>query len=118
MDTIAKRMLELRTSLNLPQMRLSKTLGISQAAINRYEHNQATVPHTVLLKYADYFDVSADYLLGRTDRPEGKLYEFKPKVENSAEMKQFIDMCFDPNSPMSDKLKDVLLEMMMKGSDE
>ena len=50
---------------------------------------------------------------GRTDKPQGKQYEFQPKViEDSAEMRQFIDMCFDPNSPMNDRLKQTLIEML------
>jgi len=33
-------------------------------------------------------------------------------------MKMFIDMCFDPNSPMSGKLKDTLLQMMKAGTED
>jgi hypothetical protein len=53
-----------------------------------------------------------DYIFCRTDKPQGKLYDFKPKIENNDEMRQFIEMCFDPDSPMSGKLKDTLLQMM------
>ena len=80
METVAKRMLALRTGVNISQIKLSKALGISQAAVNRYERNQAAVPDTVLLKYSDFFDVSADYLLGRTDKPEGILYNHQPDI--------------------------------------
>ena len=39
-----------------------------------------------------------------------KLYEHRPKIAaGSDEMKQFIEMCFDPQSPMSEKLKQTLL---------
>jgi len=68
-----------------------------------------------LLWYADYFDVSMDYIFSRTDKPQGKLYDFKPKIEDNEDMRQFIEMCFDPNSPMSGKLKDTLLQMMKGG---
>lgn len=65
------------------------------------------------MKYADYFDVSMDYLFARTDKPQGKLYEYRPKIATgSEEMRQFIEMCFDPQSPMSKKLKQTLLQMM------
>ena len=64
-------------------------------------------------KYADYFDVSMDYLFARTDNPQGKLYEYRPKIAAGIdEMKQFIEMCFDPQSPMSEKLKQTLLQIM------
>jgi len=72
----------------------------------------------VLIWYADYFDVSLDYIFGRTDKPQGKLYDFQPKIEDNEEMKLFIEMCFDPNSPMSGKLKDTLLKMMSGGDDK
>lgn len=70
-----------------------------------------------LLQYADYFDVSMDYLFARTDKPQGKLYEYRPKITaGSEEMKQFIEMCFDPQSPMSEKLKQTLLQLMVVSS--
>jgi len=109
-------MIKLRTSLNLSQMKLSRALGISQAAINRYEHQQAAVPHGVVIKYADFFDVSADYILGRTDKPEGTLYKHEPEllrlsVIREGEWTGFIEACFDPRSPMNKKLKEMMLSM-------
>jgi hypothetical protein len=53
-----------------------------------------------------------DYLFGRTDKPQGKLYDFKPRIVDNDEMRQFIEMCFDHNFPMSGNLKDMLLQMM------
>jgi len=73
------------------------------------------IPPPQLFWYADYFDVSMDYIFGRTDQPQGRLYDFKPRIEDNDDMRLFIEMCFDPNSPMSGKLKDTLL-LMMKGS--
>jgi len=122
MDMISTRMTELRTSLNLSQMRLSKELGISQAAINRYEHNQAAVPHGALLKYAEFFDVSADYILGRTDKPEGMLFKHEPellkrKMVREDEWEDFVEACFDPRSPMNKKLKEIVMQMARGSSD-
>ena len=116
MDMISKRMTELRESVNLSQLKLSKALGISQAAINRYEHNQVSVPHGVVIKYADYFDVSADYILGRTDKPEGAVYNNEPEVLRRRILKEdewteFVEACFDPRSPMNKKLKEMIMKM-------
>ena len=121
MDSISKRMINLRTSLNLSQMKLSKALGVSQAAINRYEHNLVAVPHNVLLKYADFFDVSADYILGRTDKPEGAVYNNEPEILKKRILKEdewmdFVEACFDPRSPMNKRLKEMILKMA--GGDE
>ena len=116
MEKIAKRMLDLRTGVNLSQLKLSKALGISQAAVNRYERDQAAVPDTVLLKYADFFDVSADYLLGRTEKPEGILFSNEPeilkrKLIREDEWEDFVEACFDPRSPMNKKLKEMVFNM-------
>ncbi len=67
METTAARLMELRKSINLPQTKMAAALGLSQAALNRYEHDQALISDKVLLAYADYFDVSLDYLMGRKD---------------------------------------------------
>ena len=116
MQVTAARLLELRKSMGFTQVKMAKTLGISQSSLNRYEHDNALIPDTVFLAYADYFDVSLDYIFGRTDKPEGKLFSGCPKIgEDNEELRQFIEMCFDPKSKMSGKLKNALYEMMMGG---
>jgi len=115
MNIVAERMKTLRESVRLSQKDLAAKLGISQSGVNRYENKQSEASYETLLQYADFFDVSLDYIYGRTDKPQGKLYDFKPKIEDNAEMQEFIEMCFDPNSPMSGKLKDMLLQMMKGG---
>ena len=72
---------------------------------------------------ADYFDVSLDYLCGRTDKPQGKLYEYEPKAlkikeENKADMEQFIDMCFDPSSPAGVKMKEAMMKLLIEKEDK
>jgi transcriptional regulator with XRE-family HTH domain len=119
MQTTADRLFAMRNSINLPQIKLAAVLGISQSALNRYEHNQAKVPDDVIVAYADYFDVSADYILGRTDKPEGKLYTARPNIAgDNEELRQFIEMCFDPKSSVSVRLKDMLYGMMTSGGKE
>jgi transcriptional regulator with XRE-family HTH domain len=120
MDATSKRMIDLRIGINITQARLAKELGISQSAINRYEHNNAAVPDNVLLKYADFFDVSADYILGRTDKPEGAVYNNEPellkrKIIREDEWQDFVEACFDPRSPMNKKLKEMILKMAGRG---
>jgi len=116
MEATSTRMLNLRLSINITQARLAKELSISQSAINRYEHNNAAVPDNVLLKYSDFFDVSADYILGRCDDPQGKRYDYQPeyltnKLANSGEWREFVEMCFDPGSSINYKLKEMILQM-------
>ena len=113
MNQTASRLRNLRESVHLSQAKLAALAGSTQATINRYETGYSVVPVKMLIWYADYFDVSMDYLCCRTDQPQGKLYEFRPKVlEDNKEMQQFVEMCFDPNSPMNDRLKKVIIEML------
>ena len=113
MEIAANRMRGLRESIGISQNKLSKELGVGQSSINRYESGEASPPYELLVKLADYYDVSLDYILGRTDEPCGKLYEYKPKCEiGNQEMKSFIEMCFKPGSPMNERLKATLVSMM------
>jgi len=113
MRIFAERLKTLREGMKMSQARIAKLVGTTQTSINRYEKEVGLPPHKTLLWYADYFDVSLDYIYGRTDKPQGKLYEYRPKImQDSAEMRQFIEMCFDSNSPMNDRLKQTLIEML------
>jgi transcriptional regulator with XRE-family HTH domain len=116
LDIIAERLLGLRTSLKLTQQKLSKLIGISQTAINRYEHGETSINAKSLIKYLEFFDVSADYILGRCDDPQGAKFDYHPayiknKFTNTDEWREFVEMCFDPNSPISNKLKETLFQL-------
>ncbi len=116
MQVVAQRLRTLRDSIGVPQTKLAELSGSKQSNINRYEHGEANPPFELLVWYADYFDVSMDYIFGRTDKPEGKLYNFMPQYsEDSERFKQFIEMCFEPSSPMNGKLKQTLIDMVAKG---
>lgn len=64
---IGKRIFELRTECKISQLALAKIIGVSQKAIDYWERgvNEPKASYIILL--ADFFNVSADYLLGRTD---------------------------------------------------
>ena len=116
MEAVSKRLFELRQSVGLSQMKLAKAIGVAQSALNRYEHNQAAVPDKALLKYAEFFDVSLDYIFGRTDKPEGILFKNEPellkrKIIREDEWEDFVEACFDPRSPMNKKLKEMIMQM-------
>ncbi len=118
MKIVGQRLKVLRESVGLSQMRMAKTFGAGQSSIYRYESGEAGVPAELLVKYADYFDVSMDYIFGRTDDPHGMYCEAKPKIEQSyPEMDKFIEMCFEPGSAMNERLKETL-KQMMRGDDK
>lgn len=113
MKIVGQRLRALRESVKMSQAKIGALFGCKQSSINRYESGEVSAPYEVLLQYADHFDVSMDYIFGRTDNPQGKLYENKPKVEKIyPEMEKFIEMCFDPGSPMNERLKATLVEML------
>ena len=112
-NIIGQRLKELREGIGKSQAFIAKEIGtIAQPAIFRYENGQSDVPNAILLWYADYFDVSLDYIFGRTDKPQGKLYDYNPKVFDDERMQQFVEMCFDPKSPANAKLKEMLLTLV------
>lgn len=113
MIDIGQRMKQLRDASHLSQVEVARLSGSSQGTIAKIECGKAVPSVKILLWWADHFDVSLDYLCCRTEKPQGKLYECKPKITvPSKEIKQFIEMCFDPKSPMNEKLKEMLLAMM------
>ena len=117
MPTIGNRLKELRTTNGKSQKAISEMAGSSQSSINRFENDQSEAPYHVLLWYADYFDVSMDYIFCRTDKPQGKLYEYTPetlkkRMSNKDEWEQFIVACFEEGSPMNAKLKESLINMI------
>lgn len=110
---IGKRLKSLRESLGKSQAQIAELNStVAQTAIYRYEHGVTDVPNDILLWYADFFDVSLDYIYGRTDNPQGKLYDYIPKVIEDDKIKDFIEMCFDPKSPANAKLKEALKKML------
>lgn len=64
-----KRIRELREDKDITQERLAEYLGISQRAYSRYEIADSMMPLDLLIKIADFHNVSVDYLLERTDVP-------------------------------------------------
>ena len=64
------RLKELRKKKNISQVRLAMDLNMNQNSISRYETGEREADYNTLIAFADYFDVSVDYLLGRTDNPK------------------------------------------------
>ena len=63
------RLKELRKKKGLTQLRLATELNTTQNTISRYETGEHEPGIAELIKIADYFNVSVDYLIGRTDDP-------------------------------------------------
>ncbi len=64
------RLKELRKKKGISQLRLATDLNTTQNTISRYETGEREPGIDELIKIADYFNVSIDYLIGRTDNPK------------------------------------------------
>ncbi len=63
------RLKELRKSKNISQLKLAIDLNMNQNSISRYENGVREADYSTLITFADYFGVSVDYLLERTNNP-------------------------------------------------
>lgn len=64
------RLKELRIKRGISQLKLAMDLSLNQNSISRYESGTREADYDTLIKLADYFHVSVDYLLERTDNPD------------------------------------------------
>ena len=64
------RLKEIRKSKGISQLKMAMDLNTNQNTISRYETGEREPGINELIKIADYFNISIDYLLERTDNPE------------------------------------------------
>lgn len=64
------RLKELRKKKRVSQLKLALDLNMNQNSVSRYENGVREADYATLIAFADYFDVSIDYLLERTDNPK------------------------------------------------
>ena len=65
-----QRIQDLRTDADMSQKQLSEILHISQRSYSDYETGSRNIPVEMLIRLANYYDISVDYLVGRTDKKE------------------------------------------------
>ncbi|AUS10142.1 XRE family transcriptional regulator [Laceyella sacchari] len=65
--TLGERLRLLRESRKLSQIELAQALGIPNQSISNYERDYRKPPFDLIQKFADYYEVSMDYLLGREE---------------------------------------------------
>ena len=62
------RLRDMREDADMTQKQVAELLGIQQTVYSRYERGFQTIPLEWLIKLADYYNVSLDYLTGRTNQ--------------------------------------------------
>ena len=65
-----QRIQDLRTDADMSQKQLSEILHISQRSYSHYETGSRNIPVEMLIRLANYYDISVDYLVGCTDKKE------------------------------------------------
>ncbi len=65
-----RRIRDLREDHDLNQTAVARMLGMSQTGYSKYETGENDIPTIVLIKLADFYQTSIDYLLGQTDNPK------------------------------------------------
>lgn len=115
---IGDKIKQLREEINMSRSELAQKIGITYYALSKYETNERQPDYDTLKNIANLFDVSTDYLLGRTDirTPYNKTTTDKEKTpfnidelspESQKELEKFIELL---------KLKDKM--EMDKSNDE
>ena len=66
------RLKDLRKMKKISQLKLALDLNMNQNTISRYKNMEREADYETLIKFADYFNVSLDYLLGRTEEMNNK----------------------------------------------
>ena len=112
LEIVAKRLRSMREKANLSQAKFAEKLGnLQQPLYARYETGSLMPSYPLLVRIADFYDVSTDYILGRTDDPHGKYYEADMLTQDER-INDFIEMCFDPSTAANAKLKETLKKMI------
>jgi len=117
---MSKNLKTLRISAGYSQKELAEMAGNYQSTIAKLENGQGEGSNKLLRWYADHFDVSLDWIFGRCDKPQGKLYNYEPdilksKMQNKEEWELFVKACFEPNSALNAKLQEAILKLSIGG---
>lgn len=116
MDILRTRLVDLRESKNLSQVELGKRIGLNNTIINKIESGTRGVSADELAKFAEFYDVSSDYLLGKSDKRHYYSLTEKDNREVDQKIKDIMDG-LDPDGPnffkndgnLSDHDKELLL---------
>ncbi len=68
--TVAERAKNIQTDSDIKIRALAKSLGVPEHNLGSYLNGKRTMPYDVLIRFAQYYHVTTDYLLGLTDVPD------------------------------------------------
>lgn len=88
---VSKKIKDLRLEMGLTQKDLAQKIGSTSKNIWAYENNIATPPADILIKLADFFNCSVDYLLGRADDLGTIAISPSPALELTADERELVE---------------------------
>lgn len=122
MSKLGDRIRNLRDSEDIQQVDFAKKIGVSNVVLSRYESGERRPDYDTLLKIAEYFDVTTDYLLGKSEnRKSNSNKEVVLSKDEKDVAKRIEDFKKDLTSsdglnfsgePMSEDAKESLIEAM------
>ena len=108
---------KLRESKNITQVKLAIDLEVSQELISRYELGSSFPQPNMLIKLANYFNCSVDYLLGITDIPTPVNYLVNPNKKNAEILNKYNSLS-DEDKKYFDKFLSFLVYNSSKSKDK
>lgn len=109
---LGSRIKLLREELGLKQEELAKKLSVSSSAIGMYERDAREPNNELMLKIANFFNVSLDYLLGKSDIRN-------PEKEEPSWLSDFMDNYVPPSEKQKQQIRelvDIILKDNKKGN--
>jgi transcriptional regulator with XRE-family HTH domain len=100
--TLGERLKKLRTNRGLFLSDLTKIIGVGKSTISGYEHNRKKPKQETLIKLAEFYGVTVDYLLGQDNSIDNLETEFPEAIQ----------LIRKANSELSEEGKEILIKMM------
>lgn len=92
---MVKNLKAIRHARGISQQTLANAMGITQQSINKYENHKIEPDIDTLIALADYFDVTVDYLIGRTDENNQPLRDSNSLLSKYSRLNKSEKICID-----------------------
>ena len=106
-----KRLVELRRKKGKTQNEIARFLGVHRTTYVKYERGDSEPNLDTVLKLADYFNTTTDYILGRTEKTTSKMLSAREYLKREQELAEFIE-AMRLNHEISDNAERQLIEML------
>lgn len=92
---MVKNLKLIRNSRGISQQTLANAIGTTQQSVNMYENHKIEPDISTLIALADYFDVTVDYLIGRTDQNNQPLSDSNSLLSKYSKLNKAEKICID-----------------------